>query len=407
MVKLQDIEKARDVVRDVVKNTDLDTSRSCSELLGTQVFLKLENQQNTGSFKIRGAYNKISSLTADEKKRGVVASSAGNHAQGVALAASRKNVKAKIVMPVNAPMVKIEATKAYGAEVVLYGNYYDESYQKALEIEKEEGRTFVHPYLDPLVVAGQGTIGLEICEKVDDLDSIFIPIGGGGLISGIATVIKSKIPNCKVIGVVAAGAPAMYDSFKLGKVTSNEKAISTIADGVAVKKVMPEMLEYIKKIVDDVVTVTDDEIAESMVFLMERSKHIVEGSGAMSLAAALKINRQNKSLLGKKTCLLLSGGNIDLNIIAKVIERGMKQTGRLTHIHVAVPDKPGVLNMLTKIIADSKANIIQVGHDRTLEGLYLGETAIEFVLETNGLDHIQQLEAEFSKVGRLLKYGAD
>lgn len=399
MIKFQDIERARDVLRGLVKNTDLDTSRSCSELLGSKVFLKLENQQTTGSFKIRGAINKISSLSSSEKSKGVVASSAGNHAQGVAVAAVKSGVKAKIVMPVNAPMVKIEATKSYGAEVILHGNFYDESYQKALEIEKSEGRTFVHPYKDPSVIAGQGTIGLEILEKIPHLDSIIVPIGGGGLMTGIATAIRHKIPKCKVLGVVAAGAPAMYASFKNKKVINYEQNVSTIADGVAVKKVSSEMFEMIQKLVDDIVTVTDDEIAESMVFLMERGKIIVEGAGAMSFAAAQKFKKQ----LGTNTCLVLSGGNIDLNIIAKVIERGMKTTGRLTHLRVAVPDKPGLLNTLTKTIADTRANIIQVGHDRTLEGLYIGETAIEFTLETNGWDHIKKLEIEVSKIGRLLK----
>lgn len=399
-ISLNDIKKAHEVIKGLVKNTDLDRSRSVSNLVGCDTYIKFENLQVTGSFKIRGATNKMNSLTAEERKRGVVASSAGNHAQGVALAAKNFGVSAKIVMPVNAPMVKVEATKGYGAEVVLQGNFYDECYQHALELEKKEKRVFVHPFHDPYILAGQGTIALEIYEKIHDLDSIVIPVGGGGLIGGIATGIKALNPKCKVIGVVASGAPAMYDSFKKGHLINYDKSVSTIADGVAVKKVTEEMFkDYIVKLVDDMVTVTDDEIAESMVFLMERSKSIVEGAGAMSLAAAQKI----KKSLGNKTCLIISGGNIDMNIIAKVIERGMKKGGRLTHLHVAVPDKPGVLRDLTQIIAESRANIIQVSHDRTLEGLYLGETAIEFVLETSGWDHITDLEKKISTKGRILK----
>ncbi len=399
-ITLKDIQNAREVIKGYVKNTDLDRSRSCSSLVGSDVYLKFENLQVTGSFKIRGATNKIHSLSPDERARGVVASSAGNHAQGVALAAKIFGVRAKIVMPVNAPMVKVEATRAYGAEVVLHGNYYDECYQYALELEKKEGLVCVHPYNDPKVIAGQGTVGIEVLERVSNLDSIVVPIGGGGLISGIATAAKAMNPKCRVIGAVATGAPAMYDSFKKGKVINYDKTVSTIADGVAVKKVTEEIFNsYISKIVDDIVTVTDDEIAESMVFLMERSKSIVEGAGAMSLAAAQKL----KSSLGKKTSLIVSGGNIDMNVIAKVIERGLKKGGRLTRVHVAVPDKPGVLRDLTQIIAESRVNIIQVIHDRTLEGLYIGETAIEFVLETNGWAHIEELEKKLAAKGRIIK----
>jgi threonine dehydratase len=398
-ISLKDVQQADEVIKNLIKRTELDYSQSCSKLVGSEVYLKFENTQLTGSFKIRGATNKIYHLTDEEKKRGVVASSAGNHAQGVALAATRQNVKAKIVMPIKAPLVKVMATREYGAEVVLAGEIYDEAYEKARIIEKEEKRVFVHPYDDPYVIAGQGTIALEILKAVPDLDSILVPIGGGGLISGIATVVKALRPQCKVYGVQAEGAKSMAQSFKEKHVSHMSKFTSTIADGIAVKSVSEKMFnDYILKLVDDVVTVSEDEIAEIIVFLMERAKTVVEGSGAVSLAASKKL--QGK--LGKKCCAVLSGGNIDSNIISKVIERGLKKKGRLTHIRIAVEDAPGMLSKLTKVIADQRANIIQVIHDRTTDGLFLGETNIEFILETSGWDQIEDLEKALSKIGRIL-----
>jgi threonine dehydratase len=399
IVQLSDIEKAHEVIQGLIKKTELDYSISSSKLIGTKVYLKFENTQLTGSFKIRGATNKIFSLSADEKKRGVVASSAGNHAQGVALAAARQSVNAKIVMPIKAPLVKVTATKNYGAEVVLHGNFYDEAFEKAKEIEKAEGRVFVHPYEDPFIIAGQGTIGLEILRDLPDVDTILVPIGGGGLISGIATVVKAINPNCKVIGVQAEGAKSIAKSFAEKQISKIPESVSTIADGIAVKTISPYVFNnYILKLVDDVVTVSEDEIAESIVFLMERAKTVVEGSGAVTLAAAKKLGAKN---LGKKCCVVLSGGNIDMNIIAKVIERGLKKNGRLTHIKVAVGDIPGVLSQLTKVLADHKANIIQVIHDRTTDGLLLGETSIEFIIETSGWDQTEDIKKALSKIGRV------
>ncbi len=398
VVTLQDIEKAQEVLNGLIKKTELDYSISSSKLIGSEIYLKFENTQLTGSFKIRGASNKIYNLTQEEKARGVVASSAGNHAQGVALAASRQKVNSKIVMPTKAPIVKVTATKNYGAEVVLHGDYYDEAFEKAKEIEKFEGRVFVHPYDDPYVIAGQGTIGLEILRDLPDVDTVITPIGGGGLISGIATAIKAFKPNCKVIGVQAESVQTMAQSFKNKKVVPCKDSVATIADGIAVKAVTPYIYEnYVSKLVDDIVTVTEDELAESIVFLMERAKAVVEGSGAVSLAGAKKLKGQ----LGKKTCVILSGGNIDLNIINKVIERGLKKNGRLTHVAVAVDDVPGVLSKLTKAIADHKANIIQVIHDRTTDGLFMGETSIEFILETSGWDHIEEIKKSLSHFGRV------
>lgn len=399
IISLQDVEKAQEVVTGLIKKTELDYSISSSKLIGTEIYLKFENTQLTGSFKIRGASNKIFHLSAEEKKRGVVASSAGNHAQGVALAASRQNVNAKIVMPAKAPIVKVTATKNYGAEVVLHGDYYDDAFEKAKEIEKAEGRVFVHPYDDPYVIAGQGTIGLEILRDLPDVDTVIVPIGGGGIISGIATVIKALKPQCKVIGVQAEGVQTMAQSFKNKKVVPCQGSVSTIADGIAVKAVSQYIYEsYISKLVDDVVTVTEDEIASSIVFLMERAKSIVEGSGAVGLAAAKKY----KEKLGKKVCVVLTGGNIDMNIVAKVIERGLMQNGRLTHIKVAVSDVPGVLSNLTKILADHRCNIIDVVHDRNTGELLLGETSIEFILETSGWQQIEDVKKSLAKFGRVL-----
>ncbi len=396
---LKDIEKAAESIKPFIKRTEVDLSISASEITGSQIYLKFENTQKTGSFKIRGATNKILNLTSEEKKRGVVASSAGNHAQGVALAGTLNQVSSKIVMPMTAPLVKVTATRNYGAEVLLHGSIYDEAYEKAREIEKYEGRVFVHPYEDFHVIAGQGTIGLEVLKDIPDLNSIVVPIGGGGLISGIATAIKAINPNCRVIGVQAEGARSMAKSFEEKKISKSPSTVLTIADGIAIKNPSQFMLEnYILKLVDEVVTVSEDEIAASIVFLMERAKTVVEGAAATALAATKKL----KGHLGAKSCAVLCGGNIDLNIIAKVIERGLKKNGRLARIQVAVRDIPGMLSQLTQVIAEKRANIIDVNHDRTFDGLYLGETAIEFVLETSGWEHTQNIEKALAQHGRII-----
>ena len=314
-VQIEDIQRAREAIRDTIFKTPLTHSRSASQNLSTQVYFKFENEQMTGSFKIRGALNKILALPPETLAKGIVASSAGNHAQGVALAASRVGTQAHIVMPTTSPLVKIMATQGYGAEVILHGAIYDDAYQHARELEKQKDYTFVHAFEDPLVIAGQGTIGLEIIDEIPDV----VPIGGGGLISGVATAIKALRPQTKIYGVVSTQVPGMMELFK--KIKPNEHPPGgTIADGIAVKKPSEVMYStYISHLVDDVVAVSDDEIAEAIVWLLERTKSVVEGSGATVLAAALKAQWN----LGKKTCLLLSGGNIDLNIISMVIERGL------------------------------------------------------------------------------------
>ncbi|MGE0634378.1 MAG: threonine ammonia-lyase [Pseudobdellovibrionaceae bacterium] len=395
-VSLEDIKKAKQVIAPVIKHTPVDISVSASKLLSSEVFFKYENQQMTGSFKIRGAYNKISNLSAEEKSRGVVASSAGNHAQGVAFSATKQNVKSTIVMPKTAPLIKIAATKDYGADVVLAGEIYDEAYEHARLLEKEKGYVFVHPFEDPHVIAGQGTIGLEIIEELKDLESIVIPIGGGGLISGIATAVKALNPKCKIFGVQSEATPGMEKLFHKQSYQEPKKRVSTIADGIAVKRPSQIMYDnFISKLVDEIVTVSDDEIAEAIVFLMERNKTVAEGSGAAGMAAAMN----GKLKLGKKTCILLGGGNIDLNMIAKVIEQGLTRKGRLVELSVVVDDLPGNLNRLTAAIADLRANILQVHHDRVFKGLHLRETRINFLLETTSQEHVEQIRTALLNAG--------
>lgn len=400
-VTLSDIQKARELLKNVICETELNHSISASKLLGSDVYLKFENTQRTGSFKFRGAYNKISSLTPEQKKNGVVASSAGNHAQGVALSATLAGVKSTIVMPVTAPLSKYSATKAYGAEVILKGEIYDDAYEHARMLEKEKGFTFVHPYQDEYVIAGQGTIGLEVMERLPDLDTIVVPIGGGGLISGIAIAVKALNPKTKVIGVQSDRSPGMANLYNK-QTGSLAKRVATIADGIAIKNPSPEIHDqFISKFVDQVVTVSDDEIAEAIVYLMERTKAVAEGSGAAAMAAAMHRGLD----LGKKCCIIVSGGNIDLNVVSKIIDRGQIVRGRLCELSVIVDDLPGNLSKLTKVIAEQRANVLEVRHDRVSKGLSLRETRIDFVLETSSLEHVERimtaLESEGAKVLKL------
>ncbi len=396
-ISVDEIRSARTVITDHVLRTPLKPCPPGIEITGTQIFLKCENEQRTGSFKIRGAINKMTSLSAVERARGVVASSAGNHAQGVALAAKLLEIKAHIVMPTTAPIVKISATRGYGAEVILQGGYYDEAYAFAQELEKEKGYVFVHPFLDSKVIAGQGTIGLEILEDLPDVDSVVIPIGGGGLISGIATAIKATRPSCRIYGVVVDQAPGMMNKFKgLPNETNSPRRIATIAEGIAVKNFSQLMFDtYISHLVDDIVAVSDNEIAQAIVYLLEKGKSVVEGSGAAGLAAVM----QGRFDLGKKSCVLLCGGNIDLNIVAKVIERGQRANHRLARIAVIVDDLPGNLNRLTAVFAEQMANILEVYHDRVSPELGLRETRIDFLVETTSDEHIQKIHQALSTAG--------
>lgn len=394
-VSFADIQKARELLKDIICPTEMSHSISASNLLKSEVYFKFENTQRTGSFKFRGAYNKISNLTAEEKARGVVASSAGNHAQGVALSAKLAGVKSTIVMPENASISKASATRDYGANVVLKGEIYDEAFEHAQKLEKEHGFTFVHPYQDPYVIAGQGTIGIEVLEKVPDLDSIIVPIGGGGLISGVALAVKAINPKVRVIGVQSDRSPGMAHLFNRQPLSQAKRA-ATIADGIAIKNPSQVMLDtFISKYVDEVVTVSDDEIAEAIVFLMERAKTVAEGSGAAAMAAAMSRNLN----LGKKTCVIVSGGNIDLNIVSKIIDRGQILRGRLCELSVIVDDLPGNLSRLTQAIALQKANILEVRHDRVSKGLSLRETRIDFVLETSSIEHVDKIKRALEETG--------
>lgn len=390
-ISIEDVRKAAAFLKGKVVQTSIRRCPAGFEPPGTEIFLKCENEQATGSFKIRGALNKMSVLTPEQKEKGVVASSAGNHAQGVALAAKAMGVAAHIVMPVTTPIVKINATRSYGAEVILEGDIYDDAYAKATTLEREKGYTFIHPYQDPDVIAGQGTIGLEIMEAMPDLDSIVIPIGGGGMMSGIATVAKALKPDIKIIGVVSNQAPGMMHLFAGEKEPApTRKRISTIAEGIAIKSPSALMFStYISRLVDQIVAVDDNEIAQAIVFLLEKGKTVTEGAGAAGFAAVMG----NKGLeLGKKSCVILCGGNIDLNVMAKVIERGLRQESRLARLAVVCDDLPGTLNRLTTVLAEHRANILEVYHDRVSPELGIRETRIDLLVETSSHEHLETIQ---------------
>lgn len=391
-----DIQKAAEHLKSIAHRTETAHSVSASQTVGTEIYFKFENTQRTGSFKIRGAANKISQLTAAEKRQGIVASSAGNHAQGVALSASLAGVKATIVMPETAALNKVNATKAYGAEVILQGEVYDQAYEYARNLAKEKGYVFVHPYEDPLVIAGQGTIGLEMFEVTPNLNDIIVPVGGGGLISGVAIAMKHLNPKCRVIGVQSDQAPGMAQLFAHNSPNIPKGRISTIADGIAIKVPSQSMYDnFISKYVDEIVTVSEDEIAEALTFLLERIKTVTEGSGAAAWAAIMS----HKVKVGPKVGVILSGGNIDLNIVSKVIERGQIKRGRLVQLSVIVDDLPGNLNRLTQAIALEKANVLEVHHDRINQGLFLRETRVDFVLETTSIEHIAKIKKALAAAG--------
>lgn len=397
-IKLSDIQEAQKNIAGSVVRTPLQKAPGAlKQFVGdTEVFFKMENEQLAGSFKIRGALNKMGSLTEEQKKLGVVASSAGNHAQGVALGAKKFGAKAHIVMPVTAPIVKVDATKGYGAEVILHGDFYDEAYAHAKLLEKEKGYIFVHPFEDPKIIAGQGTIGLEIYEDFKDLDSVVVPIGGGGLISGIATALKALNPKIKVYGVVSSQASGLRQMYKGVKPDAHPRRIATIADGIAVKNPSALMFEtYIKPLIDDIVEVDDDELSQAIVFLLEKAKTVVEGSGAAALAAAML----GKLELGKKSVVILSGGNIDLNIISKVIETGLRRAHRLARISVVVDDVPGNLHRITGIMTEKRANILEVYHDRVSPDLGLRETRIDVLVETTSDEQINEIHNALKAIG--------
>ena len=393
MLTLDNIYRASYVLKDVIRKTSVIYAPKLNSK--TNIYLKTENLQITGSFKVRGAYYKMSTLTKEEKERGVVACSAGNHAQGVALAAQKSGIKATICLPDGAPISKVEATKSYGADVCLVEGVYDDAYNKALELRDNCGYTFIHPFNDDDVIAGQGTIGLEIIDQVKDLDAVFVPIGGGGLISGVAFAIKSLNPNVKVYGVQAAGAPSMKKSIENGYI-DELKSVSTIADGIAVKKPGNITFEMCQKYVDEVVTVTDDEISAAILALMEQHKLVTEGAGATAVAAAM-FNKVNVE--GKNVVCILSGGNIDVTILSRVIKRGLSMTGRTCQLLIELVDKPGQLKHVSRIIADLGGNVISVHHERANEGSDVNGCYLRIVLETKNYEHIKEIK------NALIEYG--
>ena len=388
MLSLSEIEAARDRIDDVVRETPLEYSHTFSEWTDAELYLKLESFQRTGAFKIRGALNRIRTLTDEEAAAGVVTASAGNHAQGVALAATRAGVDSTIVMPKHAPISKVKATEWYGGRVELWGADYDEAQERAHEIEREEGRTYVHAFDDERVIAGQGTIGLEILEQCPELDTVVVPIGGGGLIAGIATAIKHTRPEVRVVGVEAAGASSAVDSLQTGQLHRLD-AVETIADGIATRSIGETPFAIMREHVDEIVTVTDEEIALALVAVLERTKALVEGAGAVPVAAVLSERFEYDP--GETIVPALCGGNIDMNVLTTIIMRGLVQQGRYLKIRTVLKDRPGALQALIDILADQQANIYAIRHDRTSREIGVSDAEVELDLETRGDDHVDEL----------------
>lgn len=394
MLTLDKVYKASHVLKEVIRETDLIKAPKINK--EAEVYLKTENLQVTGSFKVRGAYFKISQLSDEEKAKGVIACSAGNHAQGVALAASRAGIKSLICLPDGAPISKVEATKSYGAEVCLVEGVYDDAYAKALQLRDEKGYTFIHPFDDEDVIAGQGTIGLEVLEQLPDVDAVVVPIGGGGLISGVAYTIKQLKPSCKVYGVQAQGAPSMEHSVTDGKIETLN-AVNTIADGIAVKTPGDLTFELCQKYVDGIVTVSDDEIALAILTLLEQQKLIAEGAGAVPVAAVM--NGKIPEIDGKKVCCVVSGGNIDVTILSRVIERGLKMGGRTADIVISLSDRPGQLSGVSRIVAEQGANVVSVNYDSTDLDMNITDCYLKLGVETRNFEHIATVKKALTDAG--------
>lgn len=393
MLTLDKIYHAAFVLKDVIRHTELVPAPNVNK--NATVYLKPENLQLTGSFKVRGSYYKISQLSEEEKSKGVIACSAGNHAQGVALAATKNGIKSLICLPDCAPISKIEATKGYGADICLVPGVYDDAYKRAIELRDEKGYTFIHPFDDEDVIAGQGTIGLELIDQMKDVDAVIVPIGGGGLISGVAFAIKSLNPNIKVYGVQAAGAPSMKNSVE-NKHIERLDAVSTIADGIAVKQPGENTFNLCSKYVDQIVTVTDDEVSSAILTLLEKQKLITEGAGAVAVAAAM-FNKV--PIEGKKVICVVSGGNIDVNILDRVVKRGLMTSGRSTLLKVELLDKPGQLVQISSIIAELGGNVIGVHHERSNANLAITGCFIRISLETRNFEHVEQIKKAIKEAG--------
>jgi threonine dehydratase len=388
MLSFEDVLAARDRVESVVRHTPLDYSNTFSARTGAEIHLKLELFQRTGAFKIRGATNRIATLSEANRDTGVVTASAGNHAQGVALASTRADVDSKIVMPEHAPIAKVKATEEYGGSVHLHGIDYSEAQERAHEIEQEEGRTYLHAFDDWDVMAGQGTIGLEVVDDCPDVDTVVVPIGGGGLISGVATAVKGIDPSVRVIGVQAEGASSVVDSLETGEIVELDN-VDTIADGIATRRIGEKPFSVIRERVDEVVTVSDSEIAMAITLLLERSKVVAEGAGAVALAAVLEGTFDYET--DETIIPLLCGGNIDPNVLTTVLMRGLVQRGRYVKLRTVLKDRPGALTELSRIIAENRANIYAIQHDRTARDIGMGSAEVELDIETRGHAHVEQL----------------
>jgi threonine dehydratase len=395
MVTLSDIQAALGRIRESIYLSPCARSEHFSQLTGNSIYLKLDNLQRTGAFKERGALNKLLTLTGQERAQGVIAASAGNHAQGLAYHAGKHRIRAQICMPLTTPLIKVSATKSYGADVVLHGANYDEACEEAIRRGHEQHLTFVHPFDDDAVIAGQGTLGLEILEQHPDIEVIVAPIGGGGLIGGIACAVKETSSKVEIIGVQAARLPSMKAAVAKGEPVTLAPA-ATIADGIAVRRAGDRTLPLVQKYVDDIVTVDEEEIANAVLLLLEREKTLAEGAGAAALAAL--VNRKVQ-LAGKKIAVLVCGGNIDVTLLARIMERGLVKDGRLVRLRVHLPDYPGALHKLTGILAEHRANIVETSYDRAYYGVNLGDTAIDITMETRGPEHIAELLSALSACG--------
>ncbi|MGH9538164.1 MAG: threonine ammonia-lyase [Terriglobales bacterium] len=395
MITLDDVKSALARVRQSIYLSPCTLSATFSQLTGNSIYLKLDNLQRTGAFKERGALNKLLTLTAQERGQGVIAASAGNHAQGLAYHAGKQGIKAQICMPLTTPLTKVSATKAYGAEVILHGANYDDACEEAIRRGEQQHLTFIHPFDDDAVIAGQGTLGLEILQQHPEIEAVVVPIGGGGLIGGIACAVKETNPGIKVVGVQTSRLPSMKAAVAEGKLVTLPPA-ATIADGIAVRRAGERTLPLVQKYVDEIVTVDEEEIANAILLLLEREKTMAEGAGAAALAAV--VNRKIQ-LSGKKVAVLVCGGNIDVTLLSRIIERGLVKDGRLVRLRVHLPDYPGALHRLTGILADHRANIVETSYDRTYYGVNLGETAIDITMETRGPDQIAELLSALGAAG--------
>ncbi len=393
MINLDNIKTAKKSLQHIAYETPLAYAPILSREVSNKVYLKKENLQQTGSFKLRGAFYKISKLSKTQRDKGIVASSAGNHAQGVAYSAQYFGCPATIVMPQATPQLKINGVKSYGVDVILYGNTYDDAYHKAMQICQAEQKTFIHPYEDDDVICGQGTVGLEILDQLDDIDIVLVPVGGGGLIAGVANAIKSIKPDIKVVGVVASGARSMKESFEKKK-PINSKSVKTIADGIAVRDTSAKMLSLMLECVDDIIEVEDKEIANAVLFLMEKQKLVVEGAGATTIAALLhdRLKVKNQNIVA-----VLSGGNIDVSMLSVIIEKGLIKSHRKMNIVVTLIDKPGALKEITNIFETLKANIVQIDYDRASLSLDFGDANVTIALETKGEEHQEIVRKSLTK----------